>query len=143
MFGRKMLKIEAGDSSKILVHFYKFFEGNCWRYKQEILSKFWYIATNVSKENAEGEGRRFFQSSGTLLQMLRRKMLKVQAGDSSKILVHSNQSFKEKFWICREQILPKFWYIATKVSKESAGDKGSKFFQNSGTHVTHCVTSFP
>jgi hypothetical protein len=43
----------------------------------------------------------------------------------------------------RQQILPKFWYIATNVSKENAEDAGSRFFQNSGTHVPHFVTSFP
>jgi hypothetical protein len=60
-----MLKMQTTDSSKILLHFYKCFGGNCGRYRQEILSKFWYIVTNVSKENAEGAGKRFFQNSGT------------------------------------------------------------------------------
>jgi hypothetical protein len=78
-----------------------------------------------------------------LLQMFQKKMLRVRARDSSKILVHSYQSFKEKFGIWREEILPKFWYIVTNVSKENAEDAGSRFFQNSGTHVKQCVTSFP
>ena len=166
MFRRKLLKIQAGDSFKILVHCYKRFKRKCWRCRQEILPKvlvhsyqnfkekfwiwreqilpkFWYIATTVSNESAKVAGRRFFQNSGILLQMFQRKMLKIQAGDFSKILVHSYQFFKEKFWIWREQILTKFWYFATKVSKESAEVAGRRFFQNSGTHVMHCVTSFP
>jgi uncharacterized protein YggT (Ycf19 family) len=113
IFQRKILKIKRADSSKILVHFYKCFEEKCWRYRKQILPKFWYIFTKVSKEIAEDTSRIFFQNSGSLLQMFQSKMLKIQAGDPSKILVHSYQCFRENIWIRRQQILPKFWYACT------------------------------
>ena len=109
-FQRKILKMKAADSSKILVHFYKCFGEKCWRYGQEILPKFWYVVTNVSKEIAEDISRIFFQNSSTLLQM-----------------------FQRKYWRYKQDILPKFWYIATNVSNENAEDKSRRFFQNSGS----------
>jgi DNA-binding transcriptional regulator PaaX len=55
---------------------------------------FWYFATSVLKKNVEDAGCRFFQTSGTLLQKFQRKMLKMKAADSSKILVHFYKRFE-------------------------------------------------
>jgi uncharacterized protein YggT (Ycf19 family) len=73
---------------------------------------FWYFSTSVLKKNVEDAGCRFFQTSGTLLQMFQRKMLKIKAADFSKILVH--------FYKCL---------------KKNAEDTGSRFFQISGTFL--------
>jgi len=100
-----------------LILCYQCIKEKCWRCGLQILSNFWYIATKVSKENAEDEGSGFFQNSGTFLQMFRRKMLKIQAADSSKILVHFYKRFEGNCWRYKQEILSKFWLIATNVSK--------------------------
>jgi hypothetical protein len=130
-FQRKMLKKRAADYFEVLVHCYHCFKEKCWRCRQQILPKFWCIATIVSKKSAEDASSRSFRSSGALLPLFQRKMLKMQAA------VHCYHCFKGKYWRCRQQC------IATIVSKKNAEDAGSRFFQNSGNLVTHCVTSSP
>jgi hypothetical protein len=59
-----------------LVLCYQWFK-KCCGYGLQILPKFCYIATKLSKENDENADSRFFQNSGTFLRFFRRKLLKI------------------------------------------------------------------
>jgi hypothetical protein len=39
-------------------------------------------------------------------------------------------------------VAPCLLVLCSSVLKKRAEDAGSRFFENSGTHVPHCVTSF-
>ena len=127
-----------------LVLCYQRFKDKCWRSRQQILPKFWYIATKISKKIAEDADssiskilvhchKCFKGKCWRYRQQILPKFWYIVTNVSKEISEGIGRIFKGKCWRCRQQILPKFWYIATNVPKENSEGISRRVFQNSGT----------
>lgn len=90
----------------------KKFQRKLLKVQTAFLQKFWCIPTNVSKKILKTQAG---DSSKILVHSYQcfKKNLNMQGADSSKILEYCYKCFKGKYWRCRQQTLPKFWYACT------------------------------